>query len=152
ASSPIEFSLTELIQQTMPDRVLIEPTGLGHPAKVLDSLRGPWFRGVIDLRATVCLADSADYGDSRVTNADVFQDQLHMADVVVINKADRTSPQKLESFLTFVNGLFPPKSLIVTTSHGRFDLELLDTDLSPERVPLFLNAHPTNQKPETSSS
>ena len=142
SDAPIEFTLMELIQQTNPDRVLIEPTGLGHPAKVLDALRGPWFRGVIDLRATICLADAADFANPEVTNVEVFQDQLHMADVVVVNKLDRTEPDRLKAFLDYLENLFPPKSLILTTTQGKLDVSLLNTDISPERVPLFPNAHP----------
>ena len=142
SDAPIEFTLMELIQQTNPDRVLIEPTGLGHPAKVLDALRGPWFRGVIDLRATICLADAADFANPEVTNVEVFQDQLHMADVVVVNKLDRTEPDRLKAFLDYLENLFPPKSLILTTTQGKLDVSLLNTDISPERVPLVPNAHP----------
>ena len=141
SDAPIEFTLMELIRQTSPQRILIEPTGLGHPAKVLDTLRGPWFRGVIDLRATICLADAADYANPRVTNMDVFQDQLHMADVVVVNKLDRTDRARLSEFLTYLNHLFPPKSLILTTTQAQVDISLLNVDISPERVPLFPDAH-----------
>ena len=144
SDSPIEFSLMELIRQTNPERILIEPTGLGHPAKVLDTIRGPWFRGVIDLRATICLADAADYANPRVTNVDVFRDQLHMADVVVVNKIDRTDPAILEAFLEYLRQLFPPKSMIVTTTQGALDLTLLDADVTPERTPLFPEAHPVD--------
>ena len=142
SDAPIEFSLMELIRQTQPDRVLIEPTGLGHPAKVLESLRGPWFRGVIDLRATICLADPSDYANPRVTNVEVFQDQIHMADVIVVNKVDRTQPAQQAAFLAHLAGLFPPKSHILTTSQGKLDLSILDADITPERVPLFPEAHP----------
>ena len=139
--APIEFSLMELIRQTSPQRVLIEPTGLGHPAKVLDTLRGPWFRSVIDLHATFCLADAADFDNPKVTNIEVFQDQLHMADIVAVNKLDRTDPERLEAFLKYLREMFPPKSQILTTTQGQLDLVLLDADISPERVPLFPDAH-----------
>ena len=142
SDSPIEFTLTELIQRTKPDRILIEPTGLGHPAKILDTLRGPWFRGVIELRATICLADAADYANPRVTNEAVFRDQLHMADVVVVNKLDRTDPERLEAFLHYLHQLFPPKSQILTTTQGLLDVALLQCDVTPERIPLFPEAHP----------
>ena len=148
SDAPIEFSLMELIRETNPNRILIEPTGLGHPAKVLETLRGPLFRGLIDLRATICLADPADYANPQITNAEVFLDQIHMSDVVVVNKVDRTSPESLAAFLNHLNGLFPPKSLIVQTTQGCIDLGLLDTDISPERVPLFPDSHPTTERDE----
>ena len=154
SDAPIEFTLTEMIRETNPQRILIEPTGLGHPAKVLDVLRGAWFRGVLDLRATICLADPADFLNPKVTNAQVFLDQLHMADVVVVNKIDRTERSHLEAFLAYLQAMFPPKSLIVTTTQGQIDRTLLDVDISPERVPLFPDAHPlaTTAEPATEHS
>ncbi len=148
SDAPIEFSLMEMIRQTSPQRVLVEPTGLGHPAKVLDDLRGPWFRSVIDLRATICLADPSDFANPRVTNVEVFQDQLQMADVVVINKTDRSEPARLEAFRDYLNSMFPPKTRILETTHAAIDLSVLDTDISPERVPLFPDAHPKVEGPE----
>lgn len=151
SDAPIEFSLMELIRQVEPTRILIEPTGLGHPAKVLDALRGPWLRKVVDLRATICLANTDDYANPRVTSAEVFQDQLHMADVVIVNKIDRSSPEQLSHFLEHLRQLFPPKSLILTTTQGAFDLALLDADVSPERAPLFPEAHPVSLDVPTAS-
>jgi len=93
SNEPLDFTLIELIRQTQPQRVLIEPTGLGHPAAVLETLRGPWFRNLIDLRATICVADPADFANPRVADSPVFQDQLHMADIVLVNKTDKATPR-----------------------------------------------------------
>lgn len=143
--SPIDFTLVELIRQIQPHRILIEPTGLGHPAKTLDTLKSPWLRPVLDQKATICLADPSDYLNPQVTNSQVFLDQLHMADIVVVNKIDRTAPADVDAFLEFLAGLFPPKSDIVTTTNGVIDRSILDADISPERVPLFPNAHVKGQ-------
>ncbi len=145
SDAPIDSMLMELIEQTRPQRLLIEPTGLGHPAKILDTLRGPRFRRLLDLQATICIADASDFANPGVTNVDVFQDQLHMADVVVVNKLDRTPPAQLAPFLSHLSQLFPPKSQILTTTQGMIDLSLLSTEIAPERVPLFPNAHPIAQ-------
>ena len=65
-----------------------------------------------------------------------------MADIVAVNKLDRTESAQLEEFLSYLKGMFPPKNLVLTTTHGMLDLSLLDADITPERVPLFPNAHP----------
>src|SRR5262249_50260148 len=79
-------------------------------------------------------------------------DQLHMADIVAVNKTDRTDPKQLESFLDYLRGVFPPKSLVLTTTQARLDRSLLDADTSPERVPLFPDAHPLDPSPRTTSA
>ena len=149
SNEPLDFTLIELIRQTQPQRVLIEPTGLGHPAAVLETLRGPWFRNLIDLRATICVADPADFANPRVADSPVFQDQLHMADIVLVNKTDRAAAETIATFLKHLRELFPPKLSVLTTTNGTCDAALLDADISAERVPLFPNAHPPQAVPAT---
>ena len=150
SNEPLDFTLIELLHQAQPQRVLIEPTGLGHPAAVLETLRGPWFRELIDLRATICVADPADFANPRVATSPVFQDQLHMADIVLVNKTDRAAPEQTAAFLSHLHELFPPKLQIACTTHGHCDATLLDADISALRVPLFPNAHP--QQPASNST
>ena len=38
---PMQIALSRLISETQPDRLFIEPTGLGHPAQLLEQLTEP---------------------------------------------------------------------------------------------------------------
>ena len=49
---PMQVGLNMLLKQTRPDRLLIEPTGLGHPKQILDMLSAAVYQPWIDLRAT----------------------------------------------------------------------------------------------------
>jgi len=41
--APFQVALARLLRQARPDRLLIEPSGLGHPAQLLEQLRdSPW--------------------------------------------------------------------------------------------------------------
>ena len=82
-----------LIEQASPDRLLIEPTGIGHPEGIIDTLTGPAFRDKLDLRATICLLDPRSLGEPEVINNETFHDQLNLADVVLINKCDLASAE-----------------------------------------------------------
>ena len=39
ANVSMRMAITEILRRAKPDRLLIEPTGLGHPAGILDELR-----------------------------------------------------------------------------------------------------------------
>ena len=43
AGLPMQMSLNMLIKQANPDRLLIEPTGLGHPRRVLETLQSEFY-------------------------------------------------------------------------------------------------------------
>ena len=137
----MRVALTRLLREVKPDRLLIEPTGLGHPAGIIDTLRDQWLAQALDLRATVCLVDPRQFSDPRYSEASAYQDQINLADVLVANKTDLASPQQLEAFFAFAAQLYPPKLLVAETQHGKLDPAWLDLAPSGGRVAAFPDAH-----------
>ena len=134
--------LTQFIRRTNPHRLLIEPTGAGHPASVIDTLQTvPFFRDTLDLRATICLVDPADFQNPQTCSMAVFHDQIQMADVVVINRLDKRTPEDVERCRRWIQEIDPPKLLVETTSFGQLRPEWLDLDGVIVRSPQFHDAH-----------
>src|SRR3954467_12792812 len=105
ATAPyLPVALHFLLLDAKPDRLLIETTGLGHPAKLLDTLREK-YRGRLDLRATVGLIDPADFAKPEMRANPVFLDQIQLADVVVMNKLDTAAPELVAEFQKWAEGL-----------------------------------------------
>jgi len=119
-------TLATLLRQTKPDRLIIEPTGIGHPAGIVDTLNNEHFHNVLELRSIICLVDPRSLDNSDVTEHPTFQDQINLADVIVLNKVDLASPEQVSATEQKMSGLYPPKQKQVLTSQGRFDLSLLD--------------------------
>ena len=90
---PMQVGLNTLLRQGKPDRLLIEPTGLGHPKQILDLLTAPVYEPWIDLRATLCLLDPRQLLDEKTLSNENFRDQLASADIIVANKSDRSTPE-----------------------------------------------------------
>ena len=65
AAPAFTTGLNRVIRQHRPDRILIEPSGLGHPAQVLDTLTGPLYAGTLEVRATLCLMDARHLSSPR---------------------------------------------------------------------------------------
>lgn len=139
--APLKVTLTRLLRQARPDRLLIEPTGVGHPARVLDSLRSGDLAPALDVRATVCLVDPRQLADERITGRDVFRDQVELAEVLVGNKVDRCDATELAHFHEWAENLFPPKARVAVTDQGRLDLAWLELPSNPARTPLYPQAH-----------
>lgn len=103
AGLPMQMALTMLLAKAKPDRLLIEPTGLGHPAEVMAVLSGDNYQGVLDLRATITLVDARKISDARYTGNDTFNQQLGIADVIVANKTDLYGEQELQQLESYLN-------------------------------------------------
>ena len=134
--------LAKFIRRTKPDRLVLEPSGVSHPAKVVDILRSPDFAGSINLRNIICLIDPKDFEDPRWRDTEVFQDQVQLADIVILNWTDERDRELIDRCRAWVENFRPPKQLILETSFGEIDPALLDREFNTVRFPIFADAHP----------
>jgi len=141
AAPAFTTGLNRLIRQHRPDRILIEPSGLGHPAQVLDTLSGPLYAGVLEVRATICLMDARHLASARHREHPNFQDQIHLADVLVANKADLYAADDFAAFEEFAAGLSPRKERLALTERGWLEPPWLDIGCSQGRQAAFPEAH-----------
>jgi len=137
----LRVALTRLLREVRPDRLLIEPTGLGHPAGIIDTLRDEWLAQALDVRATLCLVDPRQFANPSVSGTPAYQDQLNLADVLIANKTDLASAEQLEAFLAFAAQLYPSKLAVAETRHGKLDPAWLDLDPRRDRAAAFPDAH-----------
>lgn len=144
AGVPLQVALTLLLREARPDRLLIEMSGMGHPGSVLFSLREGSLSAALDLKATICFVDPRDVDEPEIQEAQIFQDQVHLADVLIANKIDLADETELEAFEAWSRQLYPPKRYIGRTTNGEIDPALLDLTTDPMKVPLFPELHTTD--------
>lgn len=138
---PFQVSVNRLLKEVKPDRLLIEPTGLGHPKKVLDMLVTGSFKNVLELRASICLVDPEKLKDTRYTTHEIFIDQIALSDVLVANKMDLADQEAIKLFHQWTKNSRPEKTLIAQTMQGQLDITWLDMPRHPKRQAEFPNAH-----------
>lgn len=123
---PFQAALANLIAQQKPDRILIEPTGLGHPKNLIRTLTTKDYRQRIELKASICLIDPRQLKNPRYLQHESFNDQCYLADVLVANKTDVCDEQDKENFYQFANAIQPIKADIGWVDNGQLDLAWLD--------------------------
>jgi G3E family GTPase len=145
-SPMLRVTLTKLLKGKRPDRLLIEPSGLGHPAGIIDLLRDPFLAAALDVRAVLTLLDARHLQDSRYSSHETWRDQLQLADVIVLSKADLADVDQMAAAWKMAEAMFPPKLAIIQAVQGEFDPALLDLELHPERWPVtsIPNLHSNN--------
>ncbi|MCO7231133.1 MULTISPECIES: GTP-binding protein [unclassified Cobetia] len=105
----LQAGLVSLIHQTRPDRLIIEPSGLGHPAGLIDVLRSEGLASALALEEVITLLDPRALDDPRTREHGTFQDQLTLAGGVVLSKRDLASDQQLAAAHEFLAGMWPRK-------------------------------------------
>ncbi|WP_372879355.1 CobW family GTP-binding protein [Spongiibacter marinus] len=144
AGLPMQIAMNRLLSRSRPHRLIIEPTGLGHPKEVLAVLSADHYKDLLDLRATVTLVDARKVSDERYTQHPTFLQQLAIADVIVANKADQYQAKDFPALLSFLEtdiGL-DAKS-VFQVSHGQLALEWLSAPAREHQLPHHHHHHET---------
>ena len=138
---PFQVSINRLLKDVRPDRLLIEPTGLGHPTKVLGMLTNDPFKEILDLRASICLIDPEKLKDERYTTHKNFIDQIALADVLVANKMDHADAEAVKLFHHWAEKSIPSKAMLAQTTQGKLEIAWLDLSRNHQRKALYPEAH-----------
>lgn len=125
AGLPIQIALNQLLSEAKPDRLLIEPTGLGHPKEVLQVLSSGHYCDVLLLQKTLTLVDARKLSDPRYTNHDTFNQQIAIADTIIGNKQDLYQGGEKGRLIDYINHHGNPDAEVLFTSHGKIALSTL---------------------------
>jgi len=123
---PMKTALNQLLKKSRPDRLLIEPTGLGHPNEVLEMLNNEHYRDVLSIQKTITLIDARQLADARYTEKETYLQQIAIADVIVGNKCDLYQQSDYERLDQFVLQQDLTQTTILTTCQGAIDYSYLE--------------------------
>ncbi|MDX1465653.1 MAG: GTP-binding protein [Halomonas sp.] len=121
----LQASLVNLLHRHRPDRLIIEPSGLGHPAGLIEVLRGEGLAEALAVRDVIALLDPRRLDDPRARAHETFRDQLVMADGVALTMTDLATPQQVQAAEDWLGELWPQKRWIRQAPHGDLPLALL---------------------------
>ncbi|WP_337081345.1 GTP-binding protein [Acinetobacter pittii] len=85
---PMHIALARLLSEQKPDRLFIEPTGLGHPSQLFDQLTEPHWQSSLAMRALITVVDGSRLHDTNWVKQNLYEDQLKAAQIVVVSHTD----------------------------------------------------------------
>lgn len=159
-ASELDFTrtLVQLVREQPPVRLLVEPSGIGHPAAIAEELLQHEARGHLRLAGVICLLDGlraerlwdewqaterALANGEAMPERSIERDQFEVADVVVLSKADLATPAQREAFASLVASAYPAKRWSGEMADGALPLEALEPRTATGATPLFLPSRPT---------
>lgn len=94
--APFQVGLGRLLRKAKPDRLFIEPSGLGHPAQLLKQLReAPW-QGVLAVQPCVLVLDAQALAAGKAL-PQAQQEALASAGLLVLNKDEALDASQLQA-------------------------------------------------------
>jgi G3E family GTPase len=135
AGLPMQIALNQLLSESTPDRLLIEPTGLGHPKEVLEVLSSKYYQQVLSLNKTITLVDARNLSDSRYTSHDTFNQQIAIADTVIGNKLDLYQGDEQQQLRDYVAQQGGDGTQVMFSKNGMIDIGCLKGTTSSNYAP-----------------
>ena len=161
-------TLLELEREYNPDLVIMEPSGVASPSKVIDALQG--YGGEIDRKIVVTLLDAARMGKLEKLGIPIITDGINSADLVVINKIDKASEADLENLKTRIKEIRPDVEILPVSAasgenldvlvdkmlgfavHDKTGKEIIETEEDNGPEPAVFSSKTTVDLPETTDS
>ncbi|MDH5423425.1 MAG: GTP-binding protein [Gammaproteobacteria bacterium] len=148
AQSQLQVILTSLIRKRKPDRIIIEATGLGHPAGIVDMLRSEYLRSVISVNSVITVTDLSLFSQpfealdkTSPLTTESFTQQIQLADIVILNKIDLAGPSNFEYATAYLQSIFPHKMHIIDAKNAEFDLKYLSMSSDLMSKPSMKSPH-----------
>ena len=129
-AAPFTVAVTQLLRRAKPDRLIIEPSGMGHPGGLHDALQDEHLGKVLRIAATIALVDMTQVArGGALVESEAFRDQVESADVVVGAKGDVATVADQCRFTDWARTLYPPKLAVHVIARGELRLDVLNTPL-----------------------
>ena len=109
-----ESSLKEVIEQYHPERILIEPSGVGKLSDILSAVKTISENLDVRLDGAVTVVDATKAKLYNKNFGEFFDDQIRFATSVVLSRMDIASGEKAEEAVNIVRGINPHANLITT--------------------------------------
>ncbi len=125
-----------------PEHIVIETSGLALPKPLLKAFNWPAIKARVTVDGVVTVVDGPAVADGRFADdpaavarqraddpgvdhdnplAEVYEDQLACADLVVLNKADLLDAASLAALIGQISAALPRAVRVVPAQHGRLD-------------------------------
>ena len=116
-------SLNEVIGRYNPDRIIVEPSGVGKLSDVIKAIEDA---GLSEhLNTYVCLVDATKAKVYSKNFKEFFADQIANAKTVILSRCDISSEEKINATIEVIRGLNHDCNLVTTSIAELSDEELL---------------------------
>ncbi|UQB41721.1 GTP-binding protein [Thiomicrospira microaerophila] len=145
AQRPLAQALAQISQLDNLDHLLIEPSGLAHPAQIIDTLKKTATHRPLHLESTLCVLDLNRFSPAVYQKSALLRDFIQLADVLLLTRCDQLAPNALAELTDFLSQKMLGKPHIQAASFGKTPLSTLK--LKAQRPPfLLLQAKNTAQQ------
>ena len=117
-------AITEVIAEYRPDRIIIEPSGVGKLSDVVKACEAPKLKEALAINMCIAVVDALKYRIYLSNFGEFFENQIEHAGTVVLSRTQKAGAQKLEAVASSIREL-NGRANIITTPWEDISAELI---------------------------
>ena len=107
-------SLEEILTKFTPDRIIIEPSGVGKLSDVLKAIQGVEEKLDVESNSAVTVVDAKKCGLYHKNFGEFFNNQIQFATTIMLSRIDKCTPEEVQAAVDLVRELNPTAAVITT--------------------------------------
>lgn len=120
-------ALKEVIQKYQPDRIIIEPSGVGKLSDVIKAVKKVEGEVDIKLNSFTTLVDVMKCKMYMKNFGEFFSNQIEYAGTIILSRTDKSTEEKVIAALQLIRGLNKSSAVITTPIEKLSGAKILDT-------------------------
>ena len=122
-----ETSLKEVLDKFTPDRIIIEPSGVGKLSDVITAVKGVLEEGRTELNSLVAVADGTKCKMYMKNFGEFFNNQIESAKTIILSRTQKMDQKKLDACIAQIKEHNEKASIITTPWDDITGKQILDT-------------------------
>lgn len=117
-------SIREIVEQFQPERILIEPSGVGKLSDVIKACNDEQIADIVQLRRTITVVDVKRCQKYLENFGEFFEDQIRYADAVLLSRVEEGTLEKVEQAKAMIK-MLNPKAIVQEQCLSEAEVEKL---------------------------
>ncbi|MGO1369078.1 MAG: CobW family GTP-binding protein [Senegalia sp. (in: firmicutes)] len=110
-----QTAMKELIDGFKPNRIIIEPTGIGKLSDIISLVNKLKNERDVILNMAIAIVDAVDFEDFIDVFGEFFKDQIQYATTVALSKTQLVKEKKVDEIINCIRNLNPKGNIIATS-------------------------------------
>ena len=129
-----ETSLTEVVEKYHPDRIIIEPSGVGKLSDIIGAVKSIAGKLEVELHAAVTVVDAQKAKLYSKNFGEFFNNQIQYAGAVVLSRTDVAKEEKVNEAVEIIKSLNPQATVITTPAAELSGAQLMEIISKPDNM------------------
>lgn len=107
-------AIQEVIMKYTPDRIIIEPSGVGKLSDVIKACDTPKLKEILTINMLIAVVDALKYQIYKINFGEFFENQIKHAKTIILSRSQKVENKKLEAIAASIHESNPSANIITT--------------------------------------